>query len=398
MIDLSTFKVVRPEQAGLQPDYFDAALPDGIWIDEWTRFTPTGSSLSRQRIQSRNGDGTIGVTFRYSNPDDSEVLAKEASIRMRVYSKDEFEKLCGEAGLHIEAVLGDYSWSPYRAGDARIIFILSSDAHDKNTEETTPPSGVLWDVIKNFSNERDSFLTRNIGSVGQRPDVRNYFETYLAEYFAGPFLEGYGAEQILDMMSNWAGNGSALDLGAGTTSLFWYLPATRIDQVSCCDIAPEALAVLDEFVRKRPILPECYQWVADRFELTDQQVSKVRKLFAEYLVFDCIEAWPSWMEHTSYDLITAFGNFGISRDLSTYQRCFDHLVTHLRPGGRAIGADWARRPSFVVKDSHDNSYLSVESITKSLVNVGLEPLACTRIELAHDPLYEAVFVWGGRLN
>jgi SAM-dependent methyltransferase len=392
MIDLSPFSDVRDEQSNLRPDYFDASLPDGIWIEEWSRPTKNGAVLSRARMQFHNEGSTVGVTFKFTLTSNASTDVREAKIGLRVYSRHEFEENCRSAGLKVEAVFGDYQKSPHKTGDARMIFLLS---RGDNLDKDAPPSGVLWDVVRNFSNDRDSFHTKNIASVTQRPAVREYFEKYLSEYFSGPFLPGYGAEEILQTMSKWAGSGNALDLGAATTSLFWYLPATNITRQSCCDIAPEALAVFDHFIRHRHPLPECYQWVINHFGLTETMVEAAKQRIDEYLVFDCISQWPVWMQKRNYDLITAFGNFGISRDAEMYQQCFRNLTMNLNPGGRAIGADWVRRASFVEREGHDNGYLSVEMIMQTMKSTELTPVSCMRVELSDDPLYGSVIVWAG---
>ncbi|ESX66276.1 MULTISPECIES: methyltransferase domain-containing protein [unclassified Mesorhizobium] len=396
MIDLSSFAKVRPEQAYLQPDYFDPTAPDGSWRFEWTRPLAARLTLSRHRMQQHNCDGTVDVSFRHIRDTETAIDETETTIRLRPYCVDEFTALCVDAGLKVEKVFGDYGRNWYQPNDARMIFLLSATTDIR--DDQLPPSGVMWELGRGFQNDRDAFRTKDLQLVPMRPSVRAYFETYLTEYFSGPFIKGQGAEDILKAMAEWGVMGNALDLGSGTSTLFWYLPTKGVNRLSCCDIAPEALSVLANFVRSNQPLPECYGWVADHFKISNHSVNQLRERFAEFLIFDCLKRWPSWMDSHRYDLITAFGNLAISGTADAYDDCFQHIADHLAPTGRTIGADWARRQSFAQKDGHDNSYLSIELIASAMKNAGLTPLECRRIEIQRDPLYDAIFVWVGQKN
>ncbi|MEQ9246235.1 MAG: class I SAM-dependent methyltransferase, partial [Nitratireductor sp.] len=395
LIDLSPFEPVSAEQSDLAPGYFDPAVEDDTWVLEWKRPINEEQELTRYRSQKRNPNSTIDITFRFLRQcRGATVEETQARISVRTYSAQEFAELCDMAGLQVVSFFGNYEREPYKAGDPRMLFVLAKTPDADEQDLISVPSGFVQNIAGGFSNERDAMRLKEFSGVTLRQELRAYFERYSETYFSGPFIEGQGAEAVLEAMRDYVVGGRALDLGAGTSTLFWYLPVRNLSSLSCADISPEALEVLDRFI-KSDRRPACYEWASSHFPVRRDALAHLRACFREYLIFDFLSPWPTMLDEERYDVVTAFGSLALAKDAVQYAGSFRQMAAHMNVCGRAVGADWIRRPAFAAKDGHDNSYLSEEVVRSALIKADLQPLLHERIEILGDPLYEAIVLWAG---
>lgn len=388
VIDLAAFVPGHADEASLQPAYFDPSLPDGVEVEDWREELPGGAGLRRSRIQHRTGD-SIRVTYHYRvRRADGAEEQWEMELPLAVYSREAFLDLAARAGLRSVHIYRDYERRPHAPGAVRMVCLLT------HAPATADLVGWIKEAGAGFVNDHDGLVLDSAGLADQRlrPDRVAYFRSYLELYFREAFIAGQGTEEILATLSRFGRGGRWLDLGAGTTTLFWSIPLSGISSVGCADIAAEALLVLDEFVRSGEV-PGCYRDALSMLGRTEAQLHEVRRRFGRYYVFDALTRWPARLRDERFDLITAFGNFGMAADADRYRACFGELAGHLAAGGRAVGADWVRTRSFAERDGHDNSYLGRALVARAAEVAGLRVLACRPVPIAGDGHYESVLVW-----
>lgn len=252
--------------------------------------------------------------------------------------------------------------------------------------------GWLADANRAFDNARDFYATETFRGMALDTERLDYFRDYLGQYFNMRFVHGWGTEDILDALAAVPRAGDWLDVGAGTSSLLWAIPLREVESVTCCDLVPEALAVLEDFVQGAEV-PQCYADVLDIYGLTAADLAARRARFGRYLVFDAFSPWPEAVTREGFDLITAIGNFGLSPDAEAYKRCFGRLRPALKPGGRVVGADWVRSAAFIAEEGHDNAYVCEALARDAAVEHGFDVISCRHVAIQGDPLYDAVVVW-----
>ena len=228
------------------------------------------------------------------------------------------------------------------------------------------------------------------------PEQLARFRRYCQEYFNEEFRPGQGTEQILDALARHSTGGDWIDLGCGPSTLFWSLVLTGVRSVSCADISSEALQVLAEFVAGDQV-PTCYRQVLAMYRRPPAHLAEMRRLIRHYYRFDVTRPWPPELAEAGFDLVTAFGIFGLSPSPAGYLGCFDHLRPHLRPGGRIIGGNWIRSQRLVELERHDNRYLTTGLAVEGIRRAGGEVLHCERVSIRGDPFYDAVIVWAAQV-
>src|SRR5208283_4677783 len=85
-----------------------------------------------------------------------------------------------------------------------------------------------------------------------------YFEGYRSRYFYEEFIFGQGTEQLLGLLAEVGQKQRWLDVGCGTTTLFWSVPLDEVGAIDCCDISVEAMRALLDFIMSDEI-PYCYE-------------------------------------------------------------------------------------------------------------------------------------------
>lgn len=271
-------------------------------------------------------------------------------------------------------------------------------SHDPSTTDSQAPSdttgvgGWVAGANADFDNRRDFWSARSFAGVSLDASLRHYFQSYLDQYFNERFMTGMGAEDILDALDAVPRAGRWLDVGAGTSTLLWSIPLKGIESVHCCDLVPEALAVLEDFVRGESI-PRCYSDVLAMYGRDKRDLRDRRDRIEEFLIFDAHRPWPPEMKARRYELVTAIGNFGLCSTPEAYAACFRHLLPHLAEGGRVVGTDWIRSADFIAKEGHDNTYLGEDLTRAAAREAGLTVNICRKVAIAGDPHYDALIVW-----
>jgi hypothetical protein len=258
-------------------------------------------------------------------------------------------------------------------------------------EESDPVGGYLRDFGTGFENATDA---RALDFSQTTLDAARaaYFQRYLDEYYNAAFIYGQGTEYILAQAARHAPGGHWLDIGSGTSALFWATGFRGIKSVTCVDLVPEALFVLDKF-RASDAVPACYSEALDIVANSAAELARTRAVPWQYVQADVLRPWADHITQQAYEMITAYAIFGIAPDLEGYKACFRHLSAAARAGQVLLGADWIRSDDFVAFESHDNRYVSVEACRVAGAQAGLEVVECDYHAIKGDPLYSGVVAW-----
>lgn len=233
----------------------------------------------------------------------------------------------------------------------------------------------------------------DIDAAALDPAHLAYFEDYRRRYFNDRLVPGQGVENILDALTTHGGQPARwADLGAGVTTLFWAIGVNSPGQVVACDLVPEALTVLSTF-RTGSEVPPCYEEAMALVGRSRAAFEATRRGPWSFHVFDALAPWRLPNDADGFDLVTAMGCFGLSRDAAQYADAFAAAAAHVRPGGRFVGADWHRSPSFIAAEGHDNRYVSEALTTACARAAGLTPLSIRPVPIEGDPHYASVLVW-----
>ncbi|WP_299085722.1 hypothetical protein [uncultured Ruegeria sp.] len=258
-------------------------------------------------------------------------------------------------------------------------------------EESDPVGGYLRDFGTGFDNATDA---RALDFAQVTPDAARtaYFQRYLDEYYNAAFIYGQGTEHILAQAARHAPGGHWLDIGSGTSALFWATGFRDIESVTCVDLVPEALFVFDRF-RASDAVPACYGEALSIAGNSADELARTRAVPWQYMQADVLHPWADHIAQQDYGMITAYAIFGIAPDLEGYKACFRHLAAAARSGRMLLGADWIRSDDFVAYESHDNRYVSVEACRDAATQAGLEVIECDYHAIRGDPLYSGVVAW-----
>lgn len=259
-------------------------------------------------------------------------------------------------------------------------------------------TGWLRDAGASFDNKRDFANLRSLSSEHLDESRVAYFESYLDEYFSGEFRTGQGTEHILGFLAKYGAGGRWLDIGAGTTTLFWALPLDRVETIVAADIVPEALVVLREFC-KRKDPPACYRQVMNIFNKDHEHFSRMCESLTDYYAFDIFQDWPADVAKAGpFDMVTAFGVLGLGGSPETYKRCVENLSSRLARDGVFIGANWVRSRELNDRDPVETAYIDQGFIELVLDENGLELLELKEEKITGDPLYQSVLLWASRVS
>ncbi len=215
---------------------------------------------------------------------------------------------------------------------------------------------------------------------------------YFSKYYSDAFHEGQGLEKILETLRRYGTSGTWLDLGAGPSTLLWSIPLSGITSITCNDVYPEPLAVLDTFAQSGTI-PHCYRHALRLSGKSRRSFLASAIKIKEYAIFDALRRWPSCMARKRYDLITEFGCFGLAPKGSAFESCFGYLRPYLARHGRVIGANWKRSSRYVANNGGDNSYLSCDLVRHGAECFGFRALHCETVSIVGDRDYDAVIIW-----
>lgn len=245
-------------------------------------------------------------------------------------------------------------------------------------------------MISEWVGDRDVGFYELDAATRLDPVRLTFFQSYLEQEYSGPFTQGMGAYEILDMVRAFIPDGRRLDVGSGTASLFWILGTSGNVWTTASDVEPEALAVLRDFVAARSPLPQCYYEAAALFGHAPERVEELRRSIRSYLVFNAFQPWPEQVASSRFDCATAFGCFAIGGSEPAYTTCFARAETAVRRGGRILGADWIRHPAL---QTRDYSFVSLETLRRIGKELGLRVLHLEDVAVSGDETYGAVVLW-----
>ena len=216
------------------------------------------------------------------------------------------------------------------------------------------------------------------------------FREYAKQEYSGPFIHDMGSAEILQMARAFMSPGRRLDVGSGTSALFWILATNGDIRTTATDVEPEALFVLRELVSSPQPLPLCYYQAAELFGLSASHIESLRQSVDSYLLFNALHPWPTELTTAAYDTVSAFGCFAIAGSQPAYLECFQRAAQAVRAGGRIVGADWIRHERL---RKRDYSFVAVPALRLIGKAVGLRVLAAEAVPIRGHELYSDVVLW-----
>lgn len=219
-----------------------------------------------------------------------------------------------------------------------------------------------------------------------------YYNSYFHEYYQDRFRPNQGTEIILDLLNRFGKSGVWLDVGAGPATLFWSLMLKNIKEIHCSEINIEGLKVLNDFMES-DLIPGCYWDVMNMYNISKSYLQKMRQLPRKYFLFDALNSWPIMLGREAYDIITAFGVFGLCKSAEEYKKGFKYMKPFLKFNGIAIGANWIRSQCFIGQNNTDNRYLKPELVQQAADKYGYDVLHLSNETINGDPNYNGVIVW-----
>jgi len=216
----------------------------------------------------------------------------------------------------------------------------------------------------------------------------SYYESYFKKFYYHSFEKNKGTEIILDLMSDVGSCEKWLDLGAGSTTIFWSIPMNQVGTIECNDIAFEALKVLSDF-SESDFIPKCYE---DISLLYNKDKCEIKRKIGCYHIFNVFQKWPEEL-HSDYDLITEFGTFGQAKSEDEFIKSVHYASLHLISGGKLVGANWVRKRGYQWKYGADNDFLKTEIIEKAASENKMKIQFLDNYKIINDELYESVLIF-----
>ncbi len=253
----------------------------------------------------------------------------------------------------------------------------------------------LPEINPQFSNDHHAkeFYAKNPFKLN--PNRLNYFEAYSAANFNNSLTPGFGTEELLDLLATVPANVDWLDLGAGTTSLFWTAALRSCKSITAVDIFPEALEILRLIVAQNDI-SDCTVDALVRYNRPRSHIATVQALNWRYLVFDFAQRWPEQLILDRYDLITAFGCFGLGSNAPEhFKNAMANTTPFLAPKGQIIGANWLRTETSIATEGYDTSFLTEAFIAEECERNGIILDHSHIVSFDTDPRFSGILVWKG---
>jgi len=395
MIDTYMFarSVIEPDC----PDYYDPMQADGDLVLDWNKEMDAGTHLSRARVQQHHGASTLSIAFQYTETrQDTADKHTHMSVDFANYTQAEFANAARDADLTVTRSGSDYAWAPITRETGRRVYLLEA-APPVNAPKELPPTGRLKVTNQQFDNAVHAQVLSSFDGMDLDDEKLSYFQSYQSSYFSGPFIKGMGAEDVLDLVHRYCNGGRVLDVGAGPTCGFWLLPARNVQSVTANDVVPEALAVLETFLRKGTDTPQCYADVLEMFDLPPDHWATLRNTIQSYAVFDSFAPWPATIQQEKFDLITAFGVYSIAPNVDAYQRALEYAAPSLAPSGHFIGAEWLRKDSGQPsEDGGELNYLNADVIAAGLSGAGFAVCEVQEHAIQGDDIYDRIITWASK--
>ena len=215
---------------------------------------------------------------------------------------------------------------------------------------------------------------------------------YFNQYYNDSFKHNQGTESVLEIIRKYCPSGKWLDVGCGSTTLFWSLMTKNISEIFCADLNVEALKILHDFVYSNDI-PQCYIDVMNIYNLDKSTLNANREKIKKYYSFNSLRNWPVQLLQHEFDFITQFGVFGLSKTSEEYIQCFCNVRQALKVNGVCIGANWVLSKPYSNERGHDNSYISSDIIEEACKRYSLSLLHCGESKIENDKDYDKIIFW-----
>ena len=255
--------------------------------------------------------------------------------------------------------------------------------------------GYIAESLSELNAENGLILLEELNEEELNPARLTYFRKYAKHNFHDSLQFGYGTEDILDILQSTPPPERWLDLGCGTSTLFWSTAVGKTQEITCVDAAPEALAIQKD-LGASGYIPPCYQDAIRYCNRDHKHLDSMRAALCHFWVFDILRPWPEAVPVQHFDLVTAFGSAGISNDPHDFRRTIGQAALRLRPGGALVGANWIRSEDARQNEGYDTSYLTPEFTKKCMLDSGLNTTLSQIISIP-DPngRWNGVLVWCG---
>ena len=265
-------------------------------------------------------------------------------------------------------------------------------ASELRAEDVT---GWIPETTRDFDNKIDGFEITD--GLQPRLDERRlrYFQIYAEKNFNGPLEPGLGVEDVFSLVAACGRVSHWLDLGAGTSSLFWAAAVEDCQSVTAVDASAEALMVLKGIVEERR-MPQCYRDALSLQGRHPDHLLRIAERPWRYLVLNFVDDWPKWEAEKRYDLITGFGCFGIDSGAPHFRRSVEVAGRRLALGGHIVGANWLRTRRSIETEGYDTSFLTPDFIEVVFAENDLLVDSAKIIPIKANERHEAMLVWRGK--
>lgn len=218
----------------------------------------------------------------------------------------------------------------------------------------------------------------------------NYYHEYFRSNFNSDFQTGYGTELILDIINSLNDVENWIDIGGGTSTLFWSIPLKKVNQIYCNDLYAEAYYVLNEEVLKQNNFPKCYLDICEIYQINRKKLMSYKSKINKVYIFDALSEWN--IDKKTFDLITQFGTFGLSPNAEAYLKSIQYSYSNLETKGHFIGANWLFNKEYAQIRGIDNSYLNERLISAFALENNCRILR-NQFYPIKDINYSGVLIW-----
>lgn len=218
----------------------------------------------------------------------------------------------------------------------------------------------------------------------------SYYESYFENNFNSHFEYNLGSDIILNHIANVETANNWIDLGAGASTLFWALPLKTVKNIYCNEVTIEPLYVLNREILNKKELPICYYDVLDIYGHSRLHTDYLKSRMTHFYIFDVMGEWS--INQVSFDLITQFGTFGLSKDKETYIKCMNNAFANLSVGGHMIGANWILKERYAKERGIHNHYLDTSIVDRFAKDEKCVVIDNQIVNIV-DNNYKGVLIW-----
>jgi|GEM_PF-2148211 len=224
----------------------------------------------------------------------------------------------------------------------------------------------------------------------------DYYFNYYRHNFNSELQPNLGTEIVLDMVHELGEIKTLIDLGSGTSTLFWMLPLQNVETIIYNEIYKEPVYIFHNYVIKNDSLAKCYYEILKRYGYPSEHIGYIKNKIKEFHLFDVRSYWKI-NTNTKFEIITQFGTFGLSRNEEEFFRCIENSSKNLSDHGSIMGANWVMKNHLIKEKSIDNHYLSTDLIKKSAISLNMK-VTVNEMYKINDRDYEGILIWSLKKN